>query len=314
MGIFRRKAKASDTPAAPVDEKQLVDDEVGDDTADATSDVEDADTVGHEQDDAGETGDTHDSDDSDDSDELDDAGDHDGESDEARRADEGEEDSSERLPRPYPVDRSEGPFDRDEVDDLDDRLDFGSLAIVGIEGMELRLDVDDDNQQVTGLTAVVGQSACQLQAFAAPKSRGIWDGIRDDIADGLLSGGGTAEERLGPLGIELHVRMPGRGSDGRTTYSPARFIGVDGPRWFLRAVLSGAAAVDEAQAEPFLEYIRRVVVIRGGDARAPRQLLPLTVPAELVGEPDQPVEDADGAPNADDLKPFERGPEITEVQ
>jgi len=294
VGIFRRKAKdeGSDTPVEDAVDEQADGDE---ETEAETDEIVDDDVTDEDAESS-----------------HDDAADED--SDSETSPVEG------RLPRPHPVDRTDGPFDKAEVDSLDDRLDFGALAIVPLEGMELRLDVDEESQQITGLTAVRGDSACQLQAFAAPKSSGIWDGIRDDIADGLIGGGGTAEEKLGPLGIELHVRMPGRGADGRTTYSPARFIGVDGPRWFLRAVLSGTAAVDESAAEDLLDYVRRTVVVRGGEARAPRELLPLKMPDAVVAAGEEAAEvetqeaPGDAPASADDLKPFDRGPEITEVR
>jgi len=233
-----------------------------------------------------------------------------------------------RLPRPFELDRSTGPFDRSEIDDFDGWLDFGAIAIVPQPGMELRLDVDDAGQEITGLTAVVEGSACQLQAFAAPKSRGVWDDIRDEIADNLIAGGGTAEERLGPLGIELHTRMPTRGQDGRTTYAPARFVGVDGPRWFLRVVLSGNAAIDEDTGNQLLEFARRSVVTRGGEPRAPREMLPLEIPQDIQAQAQAQAEAAEQGTDAtpdpdrtgdrsdtvDDFKPFERGPEITEVR
>ncbi|MBO1755379.1 DUF3710 domain-containing protein [Allobranchiibius sp. CTAmp26] len=212
-----------------------------------------------------------------------------------------------RLPRPHDLDRSNGPFDRSEVKHLDDRLDFGAVALRPQAGMELRLDVDEEAGNITGITAVLGESACQVQVFAAPKSGGIWDDIRDEIADGLITGGGSATEELGPLGIELAVRIPARGKDGRTTYSAARFAGVDGPRWFLRAVFSGAAATDEAAAAPLLEFVRDSVVLRGSEARAPRELLELKVPDAVA----QAAEE-ENAGNT--LNPFERGPEITEVR
>ncbi|TWP36936.1 DUF3710 domain-containing protein [Leekyejoonella antrihumi] len=299
MGIFRRKAKDDAGSDASLDT---------DDGVDETSDVETPDDANADAEGGGVD---------DEAPEVDASVDDD--ADDAHAAE-----TVDRLPRPHPIERSDGPFDKAEVDSLEEHLDFGALAIVPLEGMELRLDVDEESQQITGLTAVREDSACQLQAFAAPKSSGIWDGIRDDIADGLIAGGGTAEEKLGPLGIELRVRMPGRGQDGRTTYSPARFIGVDGPRWFLRAVLSGSAAVDEEAAEQLLDYVRHTVVVRGGEARAPRELLPLKMPDAVVAAGEEAVavetqsqsEDSSaGAPvSAEDLKPFERGPEITEVR
>lgn len=209
-----------------------------------------------------------------------------------------------------------GPFDRAEVDGLDGRLDLGALWMTGVAGMELRLEVEQDSQSVVGVTAVLGESAVQLQAFAAPRTEGIWDDIRAEIAASITSQGGTADETSGPLGTELQARMPGQAPDGRTVFSPARFVGVDGPRWFLRAVLSGRAAIDEDAASALLDVVRATVVVRGDAAMAPRELLALKLPdqadpAAQDGPDEQP---ATAAPSLADLKPFERGPEITEIR
>lgn len=209
-----------------------------------------------------------------------------------------------------------GPFDRTEVDGLDGRLDLGALWMTGTVGMELRLEVEQESQNVVGVTAVLGESAVQLQAFAAPRTEGIWDDIRTEIAASITSQGGTADETSGPFGAELLARMPGQGPDGRTVFSPARFLGVDGPRWFLRAVLSGRAAIDEDAAFALLEVVRATVVVRGEEAMAPRELLTLKLP----DQPDPASQDAAGedlataAPSLADLNPFERGPEITEIR
>ncbi len=204
-----------------------------------------------------------------------------------------------------------GPYDVSELDDDEGRLDLGALRIVGVPGMELRLEIEESAQQVVGATAVLGDSAVQLQAFAAPKSSGIWDAIRDEIAQSVVEQGGTADEIRGELGTELRTRMPSAGPDGRTVYAPARFVGVDGPRWFLRAVFSGRAAIDEEAAAPLMQVVRNTVVVRGDSAMAPRELLPLRLPDQAA--PPQADADAAGG-SADDLNPFERGPEITEVR
>jgi hypothetical protein len=218
--------------------------------------------------------------------------------------------------------RAGGPFDRSEVPSLDGRLDLGALWLTGVPGMELRLEVEEESQNVVGVTAVLGESAVQLQAFAAPRSEGIWDEIRTEIAASITSQGGTADKVSGPLGTELRAQMPGHGPDGRTVFSPVRFVGVDGPRWFLRAVLSGQAAVDEGAASTLLDVVRGTVVVRGDEAMAPRELLSLTLPVQSGGEDtadqgragqDSPNENDPGAPSIDDFKPFERGPEITEI-
>jgi hypothetical protein len=224
--------------------------------------------------------------------------------------------ASAAAPPSAPLDREgSGPHDSSEVDVTDDgRLDLGALRIRGVAGMELRLEVDEAANQVVGATAVIADSAVQLQAFAAPRTMGIWDEIRSEIAESILAQGGTADEVRGPLGTELRTRMPSAGPDGRTVFAPARFAGVDGPRWFLRAVFSGRAAIDEEAAAPLLEVVRSVVVVRGENAMAPREMLSLTLPAQADADTEPDEDDADPTVHSDDLKPFERGPEITEVR
>ena len=202
--------------------------------------------------------------------------------------------------------RDGGPFDVSEVDGPGDRLDLGSLWVLGIEGMELRLEVDQEQDAVVAATAVLGESAVQLQAFAAPKSGGQWAEIRDEIAQTVVRGKGTAQVKQGPLGAELWANMPSAGPGGKPSFSPARFTGVDGPRWFLRAVFSGKAATDESAAAPLVDFVRQTVVVRGDTPMAPRELLPLAVP-----NAEEPAAGDDDEPSLD---PFERGPEITEVR
>ena len=212
-----------------------------------------------------------------------------------------------------PVDRSAGPFDASEVEDEDGRLDLGALRIRGAEGMELRLEIDQEQQHVIAATAVLGESALQMQAFAAPRSGGVWADIRSEIASAIETQGGTADVEDGPLGTELRTRMPSAGPDGRTVFAPARFLGVDGPRWFLRGVVSGRGAIDDEAAAPLLEVFRETVVVRGSDPMAPRELLPLRLPQEEA-TPMPAVPGTEGPTSTDELNPFERGPEITEVR
>jgi len=164
---------------------------------------------------------------------------------------------------PRPAVRRGGPFDRSEVKGLEGRLDLGALWLTGVPGMELRLEVEEESQNVVGVTAVLGESAVQLQAFAAPRSEGIWEDISTEIAASITSQGGTSDKTPGPLGTELRAQMPSRSPDGRTVFSPVRFVGVDGPRWFLRGVLSGPAAIDEGAASTLLDVVRGTVVVRG---------------------------------------------------
>lgn len=202
-----------------------------------------------------------------------------------------------------------GPKDRADVPGVEGRVDLGAIWLRGVPGMQLRLETDPARQKVIGAHLVLAGSQVQVQAYAAPRSAGIWDEIRDELAQGLATGGGTAEEVEGPFGVELHGRMPTRLPDGRTDFSPVRFIGVDGPRWFFRAVMSGRAAVDDAAAEQFYSLIEDMVVVRGEVPMPPREVLPLSMPAAAPTE-----EDAEDAEGGESLDPFTRGPEITEIR
>lgn len=216
--------------------------------------------------------------------------------------------------------RDKGPFDRSEVDSVSEHLDLGSLLVLGVEGMQLRLELDAEQTHVSGVTAVLGESTLQLQAFAAPRSGGLWAEIADEIASSVVARGGTSEVVEGPYGTELRTRVPSADAVGRTVFAPARFLGVDGPRWFLRGVLGGRAAVEEAAAAPLLDFFGRTVVVRDGEPMPPRELLPLTLPREestAVADEGDVTEDGaeDGKESKlGDLNPFERGPEITEVR
>lgn len=198
-----------------------------------------------------------------------------------------------------------GPYDRSQVHQPGEHLDLGSLWLIGQPGMQVRLDVDAEGGHFSCATVLLSGSAMQLQAFAAPRSSGTWAEIRQEIADSVQEQGGTAEDTDGPWGIELLARLPAAGPGGETIHQAARFIGVDGPRWFLRAVLTGPAAAQATLAQPFLEVIRSAVVVRGEAAMAPRELLPLDLPTAAAEEAPQQEET---------FSPFERGPEITEIR
>lgn len=176
----------------------------------------------------------------------------------------------------------DGPYDVSEWPDLDGRLDLGALRLPVSAGMQMRLDVEQGTGRVVGATLGFGASQAQLQAFAAPRSLGLWDELRPEITRSLVDAGGAAEVVPGLLGKEIRARMPGRAQDGRVAFQPARFLGIDGPRWFLRVVVNGPAASDDQQLQQILDFLRGVVVQRGEEPRPPREVLELTPPPGVV--------------------------------
>jgi hypothetical protein len=189
-------------------------------------------------------------------------------------------------------------------------VDLGALRLPGVHGMELRMEIDKKSGTVTAVGVTIDGSTLQMQAFAAPRTEGIWDEIREEIGESVRKQGGAVDDVPGPFGRELLARLPVRTPEGRTGHRPARFVGVDGPRWFLRGVITGRAAVDEDAAGTLEDLFRRTVVVRGTEARAPRDLLALTLPHQADGTPAQPAA-TQAAPTFDPLK---RGPEITEIR
>lgn len=99
--------------------------------------------------------------------------------------------------------RTTGPFDESEVDGLDGRIDLGGIWLRPVQGMEVRLEVDQATEVVSAVQVSLDDATAQLQAFAAPRSSGIWDEIRAEIAEMIETNRGTAEESTGPFGTEL---------------------------------------------------------------------------------------------------------------
>ncbi|SHG72739.1 Protein of unknown function [Jatrophihabitans endophyticus] len=177
-----------------------------------------------------------------------------------------------------------GPFDeRDAPEDEVARVDLGALRIPVGEGFDIRVDLDE-TRQVVSATLAGPDGTMQLGVFAAPRNEGIWDDVRTEIAASLnAQRKGSATEQDGPFGTELHGTVPDE--SGRGTV-PVRFVGVDGPRWFLRAMLAGPVAQDAASAQRFEQALRDVVVVRGSEPLPVREPVPLQLP-EGVELPEQ---------------------------
>jgi hypothetical protein len=207
-------------------------------------------------------------------------------------------------------DRPNGPWDDAEADAAAEvaRVDFGSLRVPVAENLRLRVDTGPD-QRILGVTVEHEQSAVQINAFAAPRSAGIWDEIREEIAESLRASGGSADDHDGPFGIELRAKVPTDTGGRSRGLTAARFVGVDGPRWFLRGLITGPAATDERFTAEVEAAFRDVIVVRGQEAMAPRDPLPLTMPKELddAGE-------GTAAGKRPGLERLRRGPEITETR
>ena len=205
------------------------------------------------------------------------------------------------------VGRPDGPWDVEDAPPTDpERLDLGSLRVPVLPDTDVRLEVSPEGE-VVAATLVHRESALQLNVFAAPRRDGIWDDVRTEIKDALNTSGGQAAEAEGPFGTELRASVPTEVPGQGVVLAPARFLGVNGPRWFLRGLVTGPAAEDDTQLQPLLEAFRLVAVDRGSEAMVVREALPLRLPADAI----QAAEEAAEGPG---LQMPERGPEITEIR
>ena len=208
-----------------------------------------------------------------------------------------------------------GPWDVADPHPELPRVDLGSLQVPVLEGTDIQLVFAE--QHGAWVTVRHQLSEMQLQAFAAPKRSGLWDEVRGEIATEIAGTGGQSAEREGPFGPELLAQVPAEPGQPGSGMRPLRFAGVDGPRWFLRALFAGAAAVDPAAAAPLEAVFSQVVVVRGDQPMPPRDLLELRLPAEAAAA----LEEQAKAQQAEQdnrfsttPNPFERGPEMTETR
>jgi hypothetical protein len=203
--------------------------------------------------------------------------------------------------------RGDGPWDVSEVDDLTGtdqapKIDLGSMIITGVPGSELRLQVTEETKEIvsamlvieTKVPAPAGQpgktravsSALELAAYAAPRSGGLWAELREEISEAATAQGGSASLREGPFGVELYRFIPVTTPEGEQGYQPSRMWVAEGPRWLLRGIVYGQAAVEDDVESPVvadvLAAFRQVVVRRGEEAMAPGDLLPLSMPSAVT--------------------------------
>jgi hypothetical protein len=179
--------------------------------------------------------------------------------------------------------RANGPWDSTEKDLGDDPayLDFGSLIIRGRPGFNLQMPADDDEGSIGSVVLVTEESGLELRAFADARSGGLWDDVRADLVTEAERLEGTAESVDGPFGTELRIEVPVTLPDGEAGFQPTRIVGIEGPRWMLRATFLGKEALEPTDDSLLMQALRDVIVVRGDDPRAPRDALLLTIGEDL---------------------------------
>lgn len=177
-----------------------------------------------------------------------------------------------------PPDRSEnGPFDVSEIGLLAPYLDFGSIRISPQQDVAIKADIEESTKRIVSISLETEGHRLQLQAFAASKMEGLWAQAMVAIEEGVRTQGGLADQIQGALGPELRVQTSVI-ENGLKLLRESRFVGVDGPKWFLRGVLTGPELYSEARYMSLIALFRAVAVSRGELPLPPGDLLPISLP------------------------------------
>lgn len=187
--------------------------------------------------------------------------------------------------------REDGPFDYEEVDLGDDEADlrahgmrrvaYGPLIVTQPEDVRIQLQGDPKTKEVFSLLAHHEGSGLEVALFAAPRSGGLAEELREDIVEEASQKAGNAETAQGPFGVEVRRVLPLEGPEGEQLFHVSRIWLVEGPRWLLRGTLMGKAALVEGAKPPadfFVEFFRNLVVRRDDEARSPGELIHLALP------------------------------------
>lgn len=176
-----------------------------------------------------------------------------------------------------------GPLDVDDLpqDDTTARIDLGALLVAPVVGRDLRVQVDEKSGAVRAVLLADENGAVELRAFAAPRNGDLWDEVRPQIAADTARRGGTATEREGRFGTELVCEVQVQRADGAQGTQVSRVVGVNGPRWLLRATFLGEPARDVEVAAEWDAAIAGVAVRRGAHAMPAGEQLPLMLPEGL---------------------------------
>lgn len=185
------------------------------------------------------------------------------------------------------VDGDTGPFDGDSVDiadfDFSDFsqgvLDLGSMKIALPRKSQVQVEMGEQGPKMVHVVTEFGRVT--PVAFAAPRSAGQWAESTEQIMQGMVGDGLSAEIEQGPWGTEV----VGRGDHGII-----RVIGVEGPRWMLRMTTTAPHDKADGLRDLAREITARTFVYRGGDPILAGNSLPVVLPQQLVAQVQQAMQ------------------------
>jgi hypothetical protein len=161
---------------------------------------------------------------------------------------------------------SDGPWNVADAPDGFDFVDFGPLQLPLIPGMKVRVERDRRTGKLGAVSVKVNDAEVQLQVIAAPSGQPYWSDIRSKLLRTLRNRPGSQLAHEGRFGAEIIATVTGRRSDGMLADTTMRIVGVEGDRWVLRAVVTGAGVTADATVDRVDAFVSQCAVQRGSSA------------------------------------------------
>lgn len=198
--------------------------------------------------------------------------------------------AADRPPEPVKPPRPHGPWDVAELTSSKPshtavRLDLGGLRIRPAAGMRVQMQVDQGTGKATSVLLVGDAAAVQLMVIAAAKSKPLWPQTKRSLQADADRKGGSTQDGKGPWGPVLRMALPATSSTGQKGIQPSVVLGIDGPRWMLRATMIGKAATDQEVMNQMMSIVQDTVVVRGDVPMAPGEVITLTPPPRPESAP-----------------------------
>lgn len=163
--------------------------------------------------------------------------------------------------------------------------DLGPLRIPAIPGLKARVEIDPRVGKMGAVSVQVNDCGVQLQVMAARAGKALWPQVRRELLIALKRSPGHQQVIEGRFGAELIANVTALNKATKLTHDvPIRYVGIDGDKWMIRAVVRGPSVLTDATIARVDALLSRIAVERGSGAHAEGEVLELAPP---MGEVDQ---------------------------
>lgn len=171
-----------------------------------------------------------------------------------------------------------GPYDAAEApDDGLSRLDLSSVRLPLPPESHVQVEMDP-NGSLRAVHVLTANGRFTVSGYAAPRGGELWPEVCRELADQLHKDGARVRRENGEWGVELVAFV---------NDLLLRFVGVDGPRWMLRAVSTGPKETSAKAAAELRDMVRHTVVVRGDQPMPVRTPLEVQLPEEIAQHVEQ---------------------------